>query len=360
MSSSVKSQPQIKADETTQLIPFQNCSMGHLPLAEMQKIHEVCMQLLSHPPQDASTQSNGCARSIHCTRQHAYVRASIKKGDPLLGKGTFKSVKDTIMYTPGKDPEVIVDAATKRQPQATDQQWAEIQRDSLREVVFMHKFDNNSHFLQVYDTYEKHNKVHVFMEKCESDLAKKVQEGTLSAQQKHQIAEEIVEGIRALHQQGIYHLDIKPENILITQEGHAKIADLGLACSSDEIHQANTLKGSPRYFSPERSRLFMQLKAGQSITEQQIQRTIPQADAWAMGVTLYGLLSAPSATPFLNNKLPHNSTSKYFDEQVNLLITSNIPQEYQPLLRGLLQHNPTKRISPEEALKHLTQVREEK
>ncbi|XP_077137024.1 protein kinase C delta type-like [Ranitomeya variabilis] len=66
------------------------------------------------------------------------------------------------------------------------------------------------------------------------------------------MAAEIVCGLQFLHTNGIIHRDIKPDNILLTGDGHIKITDFGLClCESDERFNASVFSGTPGYGAPE-------------------------------------------------------------------------------------------------------------
>ena len=88
----------------------------------------------------------------------------------------------------------------------------------------------------------------------------------------------VVEGVRALHDQGLVHRDLKPSNVLITESGRAVILDFGLAASlrapAGEVGAPPA--GTPIYMAPE------QFLAGGSS---------PATDWYAVGVMLYDLLA---------------------------------------------------------------------
>lgn len=102
---------------------------------------------------------------------------------------------------------------------------------------------------------------------------------------------QIILALDYLHERGVVHGDLKPENLLMTSRGYMKLADFGLArrleASSDS--QPNTLFGTPFYMAPE-------MIDGSSCG--------PSIDWWALGVILYQALFA--RYPFDLERLPHS------------------------------------------------------
>ena len=105
------------------------------------------------------------------------------------------------------------------------------------------------------------------------------QNGRIPPQQMLGIASEIVSALKyAWKEKQIVHRDIKPDNIMMTADGHAKLADLGLARKITELHEdgSTELFGTPQYLAPE-------LLSGAT----------PNAasDIYSLGATLYHALS---------------------------------------------------------------------
>ena len=89
-----------------------------------------------------------------------------------------------------------------------------------------------------------------------SSLGDQLKETSLSCQSVITLHRQIAFGLQAAHNLGIYHRDIKPDNIMVTNTGIAKLADFGLAKeeSSAGLTQTGALLGSPAYMAPEACR----------------------------------------------------------------------------------------------------------
>jgi serine/threonine protein kinase len=88
---------------------------------------------------------------------------------------------------------------------------------------------------------------------------------------------QLLEALEYSHNHGVVHRDVKPSNILITQDGRIKIADFGIAkIDSSELTQVGTVLGTPSYMSPEQ---FMGETADR------------RSDLYSAGVILYQLLT---------------------------------------------------------------------
>ncbi|MFG0290549.1 MAG: serine/threonine-protein kinase [Rhodopirellula sp. JB044] len=110
-----------------------------------------------------------------------------------------------------------------------------------------------------------------------TDLRQLVKDsGRLSVQQASSIVAQAAAGIAYAHESGLIHRDIKPANILVTPDGHAKVADVGLAALMfvpDDDPRAGKVVGTADYLSPEQIR-----------TPDQVG---PQCDIYSLGCTLY-------------------------------------------------------------------------
>ncbi|MGD0758528.1 MAG: protein kinase [Candidatus Sulfotelmatobacter sp.] len=99
------------------------------------------------------------------------------------------------------------------------------------------------------------------------------------------LAEEIATALDYAHEQGVVHRDIKPANILITADGHAKIADLGIAkLNLAQFTLPGHVLGTPAYMAPEQL-------SGEGVDG--------RSDLFSLGVILYAMVTGHS--PFHGN-----------------------------------------------------------
>ena len=102
-------------------------------------------------------------------------------------------------------------------------------------------------------------------------------EGPLSPDRAANLLGQAADALSAAHAAGIVHRDVKPSNILVTEDGLVKITDFGIAKSDSDATLTKTglMSGSPAYLPPE-------VASGESAG--------PYSDVWALGATLYHAL----------------------------------------------------------------------
>ncbi len=92
------------------------------------------------------------------------------------------------------------------------------------------------------------------------------------------IGAEVADALAYAHDRGVIHRDIKPHNILLTEDGHVKVADFGIARTLDatSLTRTGAVMGSAHYLAPEQARG---------------DRAGPASDLYALGVVLYEMLA---------------------------------------------------------------------
>jgi serine/threonine protein phosphatase PrpC len=134
------------------------------------------------------------------------------------------------------------------------------------------------HFPQVHAASQRQHLYYVMREYPGSTLAQlQEQIGPLPLAQWQDVAERLLRAVGLLHRRQILHRDIKPQNLLSGDDGELRLLDFGLAyCPGLSEDQPSVLPGTPSYIAPEAFR-------GDAPT--------PQQDLYAVGVTLYFLLT---------------------------------------------------------------------
>jgi eukaryotic-like serine/threonine-protein kinase len=109
-------------------------------------------------------------------------------------------------------------------------------------------------------------------------LKELVKEKPLDPAEAGRIIGQVAEGLAAAHQAGMVHRDVKPQNILLDRNGHAKITDFGIATGPDwtRVTKAGSIIGSARYMSPEQVRS---------------KPVDVRSDIYSLGVVMYEMLA---------------------------------------------------------------------
>jgi len=145
------------------------------------------------------------------------------------------------------------------------------------------------------------------------------------------IARGVAEGLAAAHERGIVHRDVKPQNILLTEDGEPKLADFGIARSMwlTQLTRSNVVFGSPHYLSPEQAR-------GLRVDE--------RADIYALGAVLYEMLTG--RPPFIGDS-PVAVALKHIDERPlpPSVLRADVPEAIDAVVLRALAKDPRRRYA---------------
>lgn len=138
--------------------------------------------------------------------------------------------------------------------------------------------------VQVHDIVEKEDGLYLITEFVDgTDLARLVgQGGALPPECVALIGARVAEALDYVHFNRLRHRDVKPANVMVSRDGEVKLMDFGIAKAEEDssLTRAGMLVGSPSYMAPE-------VLAGENQDEEEERA----ADVWALGVSLYELLT---------------------------------------------------------------------
>ena len=147
---------------------------------------------------------------------------------------------------------------------------------------------NHPNAVTVFDVIEEGGKAFIVMELISGRTLEGVvkEDGPLDDDHAAGIARDILSALEVAHATGIVHRDVKPANVMITEDGLTKLADFGIASVKDDpkITASGLVLGSPSFMAPE------QATQGESG---------PAADLWGLGATLY--FAIEGVPPFTGN-----------------------------------------------------------
>lgn len=170
---------------------------------------------------------------------------------------------------------------------STDEQrlYARLEREAWAAARISHR-----NVVTVYDVATHDGRPWIVMELVRGLSLSEVLEadGPLSPQRAGHIGAEIVAALRAAHDAGVLHRDVKPANVLLANDGRVVLTDFGIAmvAGTSTLTMTGEVIGSPEFLSP----------------EQALGRTPgPASDLWSLGVLLYAAVEGSSpfrqATP---------------------------------------------------------------
>jgi serine/threonine protein kinase/Tfp pilus assembly protein PilF len=198
---------------------------------------------------------------------------------------------------------------------------------------------------RMYDLGEEKGSHYITMEFVPGEdlhrLIRKV--GQFSAGKTISIAKQVCEGLAEAHRLKVVHRDLKPQNIMVDEEGNVRIMDFGIARSikAEGITGAGVMIGTPEYMSPEQA---------------EVKDIDHRSDIYSLGVILYemvtGRLPFEGETP-LAIAMKHKSETPQDPKKLN----PQLPQELSRVILKCLEKDKGKRYqSAEEILNELTAI----
>ena len=192
---------------------------------------------------------------------------------------------------------------------------------------------NLSHpnIVEVYDVGEEDGNYYIVMEYIEGKTLKQLlqKRGALTLTEVIDIMSQLTDGLAHAHEAYIIHRDIKPQNIMIEDNGRIKITDFGIAMAlnSTQLTQTNSVMGSVHYLPPEQAN-------GKGSTV--------KSDIYSLGILMYELLTG--SVPFKGDTAVEIAL-KHMKEKVPSVRKQNptIPQSVENIILKATAKNPKNR-----------------
>lgn len=201
----------------------------------------------------------------------------------------------------------------------------------------------HGNIVSVYDVGHEDNIYYIVMELIQGKTLKQIinEDGALPWKWSINIAIQIASALEAAHKNNIVHRDIKPHNIIITEEGVAKVTDFGIAkaVSNSTITAFGTTIGSVHYFSPEHA------KGG---------FTDAKSDLYSLGVVMYEMLTG--RVPF-DADTPVSVALKHMQEKPvePIKLNPSVPFAVNQIIMKAMEKEPSLRYqTATEMIKDLT------
>ena len=185
--------------------------------------------------------------------------------------------------------------------------------------------------VSIYDVGNEDNLYYIVMELIQGKTLKEIinEDGKLSWKWSVNIAIQIASALEVAHKNNIIHRDIKPHNIIITEDGIAKVTDFGIAkaVSNSTITAFGTTIGSVHYFSPEHAR------GGY---------TDAKSDLYSLGVVMYEMVTG--RVPFDADTPVSVALKQVQEEPVDpITYTKDLPISVNRIILKAMQKDPNLR-----------------
>ncbi|XP_069313513.1 serine/threonine-protein kinase ULK3 isoform X2 [Eulemur rufifrons] len=195
------------------------------------------------------------------------------------------------------------------------------------------------HIVQLKDFQWDSDNIYLIMEFCAGgDLSRFIHTRRILPEKVARVfMQQLASALQFLHERNISHLDLKPQNILLSslEKPHLKLADFGFAQHMSPWDEKHVLRGSPLYMAPE------------MVCQRQYDARV---DLWSVGVILYEALFGQP--PFASRSFSELEEKIRSSRVVELPLRPVLSQDCRDLLQRLLERDPSRRISFQDFFAH--------
>ena len=154
---------------------------------------------------------------------------------------------------------------------------------------------NHPNIIHLFDHFTEQGRIYMILEYCEHGSIQKaiITDSKMIKENINNLTLQICEGLEYCHQNGIAHVDLKPDNILLSSDNTIKLADFGLSDFNPSEEKRSEVKGTKIYMAPEvlKGELYDPFRA----------------DIWSLGITLFQMVSGGYITQVENMMAMWNS-----------------------------------------------------
>ncbi|KAK4999828.1 Serine/threonine kinase [Elasticomyces elasticus] len=239
----------------------------------------------------------------------------------VLGKGNFGKV----MLAETKASKQLYAIKVLKKEFIIENDEVESTRSEKRVFLIANK-EHHPFLLNLHACFQTETRVYFVMEYISGgDLMLHIQRGQFGTKRAQFYAAEVCLALKYFHENGVIYRDLKLDNILLTLDGHIKIADYGL-CKEDMWYGSttSTFCGTPEFMAPE---ILLDKKYGRAV------------DWWAFGVLIYQMLLQQS--PFRGEDEDEIYDAILADEP---LYPIHMPRDSVSILQKLLTREPELRL----------------
>ena len=192
---------------------------------------------------------------------------------------------------------------------------------------------NHPNIVQIYDVGEDDGNFYIVMEYINGQTLKQLikKRGKLSVPETIDIMSQLTDGLAHAHDSYIIHRDIKPQNIMILDDGMVKITDFGIAMAinASDLTQTNSVMGSVHYLPPEQA-------SGKGSTI--------KSDIYSLGIMMYEMLAG--VMPF-RGETAVEIAMKHLKNPMPSVIKANnaVPQSVENIILKATAKNPKNRYN---------------